>query len=110
LALSGETVWIFKDKGIINLYKRIVEEGMLVARQEGAKIEADFVEDLLKKIKTYPATKGSSMLTDRLNGNPIEIDAKNGIISKLGRKHKIKTEINDIISIFLKYTNKQAKK
>ncbi len=105
LALSGETIWIFKDKNILNLYKKIVAEGILVARLEGAKIEEDFVAHLLGKIKTYPATKGSSMLTDRLNGKPIEINAKNGVISKLGKKHQVKTELNDLISLLLKFTN-----
>ncbi len=34
---------------------------------------------------------------DRLNSNPIEINAKNGIISKIGKQRKVGTPINDII-------------
>lgn len=105
LALSGETSWIFKDNDLLNLYKKVVEEGILVAEKEGAKIEKAFVETLVKKLKNYPETKGSSMLTDRLNGHPIEINAKNGIISNYGKKHEIATEMNDVISTLLKYTN-----
>ncbi len=107
LALSGETCWIFKDKNVLELYKKIVEEGILVAQKEGAKIENTFQNELIKILHSYPDTKGSSMLTDRLQGHPIEINAKNGVISKYGKKHHIKTEINDMICVLLKYTNKR---
>ena len=107
LALSGETAWIFRDDEILNLYKKTIEEGIVVAKKEGARIEDKFLGNLLEKLKAYPETKGSSMLTDRLNCHPIEINAKNGVISKYGRKHKIKTEINDIICVLLKHTNRK---
>lgn len=108
LALSGETTWIFQDQAVLELYKKVVEEGIEVAKKEGAKIDNEFSVNLISKLKAYPSTKGSSMLTDRWNGNPIEINAKNGIISKYGKKHRIKTEINDIIYTLLKYTNKNT--
>jgi len=105
LALSGETTWIFKDEKVVDLYKKIIIEGIAVAQKEGADIDNDFVEKLVQKLKTYPDTKGSSMLTDRRNGLPIELDAKNGIISKYGKQHEVNTDINDMICILLKHTN-----
>lgn len=105
LALSGESCWIFKDEELVSLYERLVEEGINVAKAEGANIEDDFKLELIDKLKKYPASKESSMLIDRRKGNPIELNAKNGVISKLGKKHKIKTELNDLVSVLLKYTN-----
>lgn len=63
--------------------RKIYKETIQVVKADGAKIKHTFIDELLIKLANYPKTKGSSMLTDRLNGNPIELGAKNGIISKL---------------------------
>ncbi len=108
LCLSGETCWVFKDEKLRKLYARILEESLVVAQADGAKIENNFVEKMIQKLMTYPETKGSSMLTDRLNGNQIELGAKNGIISRLGKVYKVQTPINDIIVELLEHTNKKS--
>jgi len=105
--LTGETCWIFEKKEILDWYKKILEESILVARADGAIIPNDFVLQLLKKVKTYPKEKGSSMLTDRLMGQPIELGAKNGVISELGKKYKIPTPLNDWVCLTLKFTNRR---
>ncbi len=106
--LTGETCWIFEKKEIKNWYQKILEESILVARADGAIIPIDFALQLLKKVKTYPKEKGSSMLTDRLMGRPIELGAKNGVISKLGEKYKIPTPLNDWVCLMLKFTNRKS--
>ena len=82
-----------------------MKEAIIVARADGANIEADFIVQMLTKLSTYPETKGSSMLTDRLNGNSIEIGAKNGIISRLGAMYNIATPLNDLVTVILSKTN-----
>ena len=37
---------------------------------------------------------GGSLHADRLAGNPMEIDARNGVIVRLGAKHGIATPMN----------------
>jgi len=105
LCLSGETCWVFKDEKLRVLYRNILKEGIEVAKADGAKIENTFINDMLSKLDNYSETKGSSMLTDRLNGKPIELGAKNGIISKLAKQYNIETPINDLITLLLTYTN-----
>ncbi len=105
LCLSGETCWVFKDEKLRVLYRNILKETILIARADGAKIEDLFIDDMLTKLTNYPKTKGSSMLTDRLSGKPIELGAKNGIISKLAKQYNIETPINDLITLLLTYTN-----
>lgn len=107
LCLSGETCWIFKDEKLRKLYVRILNESLNVASADGAAIETNFIEIMTMKLASYPETKGSSMLTDRLKGNPIELGAKNGIISKLGRHYKVETPLNDLIVGLLEHTNKK---
>ena len=47
------------------------------------------------------------MLTDRLIGRPIELGAKNGIISKKGKEYNIPTPLNDWVCLMLKFTNRK---
>lgn len=105
LCLSGKTAEIFNDAQIVELYIKIVKEGIEVANRENAKITPEFISFLIKRIQNLPPNKGSSMLTDRLNGNLIEIYAKNGVISSLSRKHGVSTPINDLITHLSKHIN-----
>ena len=103
--LTGETCWIFSDDKIKNLYQNLLEEGIQVAKADGAIISSDFANVMLEKLEFYPKEKGSSMLTDRKLGRPIELGAKNGAIVKIGKKYKIETPLNDLIVTILSKTN-----
>ena len=104
--LTGETCWIFEDKKIRTVFQKLMEEGIQVAKSDGAIIPSDFVNVMLEKIKRYPKQKGTSMLTDRKLGRPIELGAKNGAISRAGKIHKINTPLNDLVCTLLEKTNK----
>ena len=82
-------------------------EGISVAEAEGVKFADDYKTNLVKKLLAYTDTKESSMLIDRRKGNPIELNAKNGIIAQLGKKYGIKTTLNDLISLLLRHTNRR---
>ncbi len=103
--LTGETCWIFEDEKMKLLYQKLLEEGIQIAKAAGAAIPSDFVNVLLEKLQSYPAGKGSSMLTDRKLGRPIELGAKNGAIVSVGKKYKIATPLNDLVVTILSKTN-----
>lgn len=103
--LTGETCWIFEDKKMKILYQRLLKEGIQVAKANGAIIPSDFVNIMLEKLKTYPREKGTSMLTDRKLGRPIELGAKNGAIVNVGKKYNIETPLNDLVVVILSKTN-----
>ena len=105
LALSGETCWIFEDEKVVALYAQLIEEAIQVAQKDGALIDSNFKIELIEKAKKYPPEKGSSMLTDRLSGRPIEINVKSGAISRLGRRYQIETPLHDLVSLILSKTN-----
>ncbi len=102
LCLSGKTAEVFKDKKMQELYRGLLEEGVNIAKADGAKFEMNFIEDSLRKVLSYPPEKGSSMLTDKQLGRPIEWGAKNGLICKVGRTYSIETPENDKILRLLK--------
>lgn len=103
--LTGETCRIFKDEKIKNLYKDLLQEGIKVAIADGAQIPNNFVQSLLAKINQYPPNKGSSMLTDRKLGRPIELGAKSGAIVYLGQQYQIKTPLHKLVVTLLNQTN-----
>jgi len=93
--LTGETCRVFEKKEMRVAYENLVRESIQVAQEDGANISHNFVNVLLEKLGKYPPHKGSSMLTDLKNGRPIEWGAKNGVISKIGKKLGVATTLND---------------
>ena len=83
------------------LAEALVEETMAVGRAEGAKFPDGFAKQIVG-LFTRPGGRGNSMYFDRRDGKPLEWDARNGVIQRLGRKHGIATPICDVIVPLLK--------
>lgn len=73
---------------------QLLRECVAVGRAEGAKLEDDLAESVLEKCRRMPVDAVNSMHADRMAGRPMEIDARNGAIVRLGRKHGIATPCN----------------
>ena len=80
---------IFQNEDKIMEFQNLVSEGIEVANSEGIKLNHNLNQQLLTKLKKYPRTKGSSMLSDKLSGKKLEIDAKIGIIINIAKRNKI---------------------
>ncbi len=102
LALHKDSCRIFKNEQTLEQYKRLLAEGIAVAKADGAKIESGFEKEMLEKLLSYPEEKGSSMLTDRLLGRKIELGAKNGLIVEIGRQYGLVVSENEDICMQLK--------
>lgn len=102
LTLCGQTCHVFQDSKLVDLYQQLAMESIAVAKADGAAIGLNFIDELLEKLHSYPPDKGSSMLTDRLAGRPLEVDAKNGAISRLGAHLEIATPTNDWVAAILR--------
>ncbi len=83
------------------LGERIVEEVMTVGRAEGARFADGFARQIVG-LFTHPGGRGNSMYYDRRDGKPLEWDARNGVIQRLGVKHGIATPVADTIVPLLK--------
>jgi 2-dehydropantoate 2-reductase len=75
---------------------QIIRECVAVARAEGAQLEENVADVVLAAQRAAPADSINSMLADRQAGRPVEIDARNGVIVRLGRKHGIATPANSM--------------
>ena len=83
--------------GIARLMREIVRECVLVGRAQGARLDDGIPDEIVERTRNAPRDSGNSMYADRLAGKPMEYDARNGVIVRLGRKHGIPAPMNDLM-------------
>ena len=87
---------IMRDGAIGELSRQLVRECIAVGRAEGAVLDDSLVETVLQSYRDAPPDSVNSLHADRLAGRPMELDARNGVIVRLGRKHGIPTPCNQM--------------
>ena len=95
MVLAGRRAEVYREPGQLELARGLAEECVAVGRAEGARVGPGTVEEVMAEISGFPPDMGTSMLFDRLAGRPLEWDARNGVISRLGSRHGIPTPVND---------------
>jgi 2-dehydropantoate 2-reductase len=84
------------------IVRGVVEECAAVGRAEGATIPDELIETTIANSRNMPeGASGGSLHADRLAGNPMEVDARNGVIVRLGEKHGIPTPMNRVLVTLL---------
>jgi 2-dehydropantoate 2-reductase len=91
--------------GMRDLCKAIVEECVSVGRADGANFAIDFAETLTAMLAARTGNRGNSMYYDRRDGHALEWDARNAVISRLGRKYGLPTPISDVLVPLLRAIN-----
>ena len=84
--------------------KRVVEEGVAVARAEELNFDPDAVLELVLSVAEKTGENSCSMLQDVLNNKTTEIDSINGYIVRLAEKHSIAVPVNEILYGLIKAT------
>ncbi len=88
-------VWSDELEAII---RGLVEECAAVGRAEGAVIPQSVVDETIANARgSKEGSIAGSIHADRLAGHQMEIDARNGVIVRLGRKHGIATPMNQML-------------
>lgn len=92
-------VWSADMEAII---RGLVEECAAVGRAEGADIPQSVVETTIANARnSQEGSIAGSIHADRLAGHPMEVDARNGVIVRLGEKHGIATPMNRVLVTLL---------
>jgi 2-dehydropantoate 2-reductase len=84
------------------LMRDLVREAIAVGRAEGAVLDDSVVEQVIATQRAAAPDGMNSLLADRLAGRPMEIDARNGVIVRLGERHGIATPSNRAVVALLK--------
>ncbi|MDQ1128944.1 oxidoreductase [Microbacterium sp. SORGH_AS_0888] len=101
MALTGRRAGMFTRKDIAELTLSYLRECLAVARAEGAELDDTVPAEILALFQGFPPDMSTSILTDREAGRPLEWDIRNGVISRLGRRHDIPTPISDLVVALL---------
>jgi 2-dehydropantoate 2-reductase len=95
-ALVLQPAGVVRGEALGEVALQIIRECAAVARAEGAHLEENVADTVLAAQRAAPADSINSMLADRQAGRPTEIDARNGVIVRLGKKHGIATPANSM--------------
>ena len=95
-ALTGLPAGLSGDPDGARLMRAIVGETVAVGRAEGVALPDGLADEVIATYRAQPTDSVNSLLADRLAGRPMEIDARNGVIVRLGRKHGVPTPYNDM--------------
>ncbi|HVW20219.1 MAG TPA: 2-dehydropantoate 2-reductase [Opitutaceae bacterium] len=85
---------IFHREAAARAAAELVRECAAVGRAEGAKLAPDIAEQIVAHYRGQPRDSVNSLHADRMAGRRTEIDARNGVIIRLGEKHGIPTPFN----------------
>lgn len=108
-ALLLQPSGVMHDEAVGETALQIVRECIAVGRAEGAKLD-DVAEAVLKAYRAAPADGINSLHADRLAHRPMEIDARNGVIVRLGKRHGIPTPCNQMAVAMLETIAKENPK
>jgi 2-dehydropantoate 2-reductase len=101
LVLARRRAGMFRRPDVAGLACAYAVECVAVARAEGADLPDAVADELVAEFQSYPEDLGSSILFDAEAGRPLEWDARNGVVNRLGAKHGIATPISDVVTPLL---------
>lgn len=92
---------ISREEGIAGFMYALAAECVAVGKAEGADLDGTVAEWVLDHYRGSPPDTINSIHADRLAGRPMEIDARNGVIVRLGAAHGIETPANALVVTLL---------
>jgi 2-dehydropantoate 2-reductase len=104
-ALVLKPAGVMHDQQLGAIAVEMVKECVAVGRAEGAKLDDTIPEAVLTSYRQAPPDSVNSLHADRAAGRPMEVDARNGVVARLGRKHGIATPYNDMAVALLAASN-----
>ena len=100
-ALTLKPSGIARREPIAAIMRALVAECVAVGRAEGANLPADLGETVVAGYRAGPGDGVNSLHADRAAGRPMELDARNGVIVRLGERHGIATPVNAMMVALL---------
>lgn len=97
MALTHRRSGMFARPDMAELTLAYLRECLAVARAEGADLGDEVPQEILDKFRASPVDMGTSILTDRESGRPLEWDIRNGVVLRRGRARGVPTPICDVL-------------
>jgi len=95
-ALSLQPVRVLWGERMTSISRAMAAECLAVAQAEGARLDATVIDEIIGMYRSHPGDSVNSLLADRLAGQRMEWDARNGAVVRKGKKHGIPTPMNEL--------------
>lgn len=95
-ALLLQPAGVLRGDAIGDVALDLVRECVAVGRAMGATLSDTVPEEVLATYRRSAPDSVNSLHADRLAGRPMEIEARNGVIVRMGKKHGIPTPVNSM--------------
>jgi len=100
-ALTLKPSGVAAREPIAEIMRALVRECVAVGRAQGADLPDDLPDTVVEGYRAGPADGVNSLHADRAAGRPMELDARNGVIVRLGARHGVATPINAMVVALL---------
>lgn len=95
--LTGQRAGMYRRSDVRALTRAYLSECLAVARAVGVNLPERVADEITDWFVGLPPHLGTSILFDREAGVPLEWDARNGVVQRLGRRHGVPTPISDVL-------------
>jgi len=100
-ALTLRAAEVANDPAIADVMRELVAECLAVGRAEGADMPDSLPDTVVAGYRAAAPDSLNSIHADRLARRPMEIDARNGVIVRIGERHGIPTPYNRMAASLL---------
>jgi 2-dehydropantoate 2-reductase len=100
-ALTLKPSGVSQREPIAGIMRSLVEECAAVGRAVGACLPEDIAGRVVAHYRASPPDSINSLHADRMAGRAMEVDARNGVIVRLGRLHGVPTPVNAMVVALL---------
>ena len=91
LTLIDKPFGATQDDGVAEVIRTLVAECRAVGLAEGADLPETLPDEIVAYYRAQAPTLKNSLHSDLLAGRPLELDARNGVVVRLGEKHGVPT-------------------
>lgn len=95
-ALLNEPANVVRERNAAEVMRGLIRECIAVARAEGAVIKDSVIEEIVASQADAPDGAMNSIHADLVEKRPMEWDARNGVIVRLGKRHGVPTPFNEM--------------
>lgn len=93
-AITRRAAEVAHEEGVAEVMRELVRECIAVGRAEGATLPDKLADQVVEWTRKAHPDSVNSLHADFIAGRPMELDARNGVIVRLGAKHGIPTPLN----------------
>ena len=100
-AITRRPAEVAYDEGAAEVMRGLVRECIAVGRAEGATLPDKLADQVVEWTRKAHPQSVNSLHADFVAGRPMELDARNGVIVRLGKRHGIAAPLNQALAALL---------